>query len=100
MPETVTRKVVVADLDYELGLEGLPFARALRRPATRPARRITGKSGRRNQLLQFPGERRVLLARNRRCEADMVQQALGRSEPTTGLPSLYLKPPTTQSALR
>src|SRR4029077_8863264 len=67
--EAAAREMVVADLDHELRLERLPLAGALGRPAARTARRVAGESRRRDQNLQFFGERRLVLALDRGGEA-------------------------------
>ena len=59
--EAVAGEMVVADLDDELRLERLPFGRALGRPAARAARRVAGEAGRRDQLFQLRGQRRLFL---------------------------------------
>src|SRR5258705_7772819 len=73
--------MIEADLDHKLGLQRLPFARALGRPAAWPARRVAGEAGRRDEVLELGGQRRLLLPWDARGEADMMQQAVIVIEP-------------------
>src|SRR4051794_37622301 len=73
--------MVVAALDHELRPERLPLARAFRRPAARTAGRIAGEAGWGDQLFQFLGQRRLVITRDGRGEADMMQETLTVIEP-------------------
>src|SRR5262245_16151859 len=76
VPKALAREIVIATLDHELRLQRLPFARALRRPAAGPSRRVAAKAGRGNQSFEFFGERRFFLPFDRRGKPDMVQETL------------------------
>src|SRR5262245_6483747 len=73
--------MVVADLDHELGLQRLPFARPFGRPAARAAGCISRETRRCDQPLELLGERRLVLALDRRGEADMVKETFAVVEP-------------------
>ena len=51
--EAAAGDLVVEHLDDELGLERLPFGRALGRPAARAARRVAGEARRLDQRLEL-----------------------------------------------
>src|SRR5215208_4852190 len=46
-------EMIVANLDHEFWLQRTPLCRTLGRPSARPARRIAGEAGRRDQRFEF-----------------------------------------------
>src|ERR1043166_1610375 len=74
--EAAAGDMVVAHFGDQLGPQRLPFAGPLGAPAARPAGRIAGEARRRDQLLQLSGQRLLVLGRDRRGEADMIEPAL------------------------
>src|SRR3954471_6641962 len=67
--------MIVADLHHMLRLERLPLRRTLGRPATRPARRLAGEAWRRDIALELLGQLRLVVARDVRREADVIELA-------------------------
>lgn len=49
MTKAAAGEVIKLHFNHKLRLQGFPFARLLRAPATRPARLVTGKTRRCNQ---------------------------------------------------
>src|SRR6185369_10532344 len=53
VPKALAAEMIVANLDHEFWLQRTPFCRTLGRPPARPARRIAGEAGRRDQRFEF-----------------------------------------------
>src|SRR5262249_31757551 len=74
--EAVAGDLVIAHLGHELGLQWLPFARALSVPAARSSGRLAGEAGRRDQRLELFGQHRPLVIGDGRGETYMIELAL------------------------
>jgi len=72
--------MIVAHLDDQARLDRLPFARAFGAPAARSAGRLAGEAGAASDRLEAVREIRLVLGRERRGEADMVELAVGAVE--------------------
>src|SRR5436309_931347 len=81
MTKALSAEVVIADLDYEVWAQRLPFARAGGGPTARPTRPIAGEARRRYELLQLRGQRLLLAGGDRRGEPDVMQQPVSVIEP-------------------
>jgi len=73
--KAVTSKMVIPNFNHEFGLHGLPLRRPPGGPSAWAARRVTGKSGRCDELLELDRQRFLLVAGYRRGEADVMQAA-------------------------
>src|SRR5262249_20552390 len=74
--ETVSGKMVVANLDHELRFQRLPLRRAAGGPSAWTVGRAAGDSRRRAESLEFQRERLLVGRRDRRGEAHVVQEAI------------------------
>jgi hypothetical protein len=74
--ETAAGEVVVLDFDDQLGDEGLELAGALGAPAAGTTGAAAGEAGGLAEGFQLPRERAALGGGDRRCETDVVEQAV------------------------
>ena len=51
--EALAAEMIVANFDHEFWFQRTPLRRSLGRPSARPARRIAGEAGRRDQRFEF-----------------------------------------------
>src|SRR5262245_8061538 len=77
MAKAVAGHLVVLDLGDQAGLQRLPLAAALGRPAARPTGGVAAGSRAALPTLEFGDQRRALVVAEARGEADMVELALG-----------------------
>jgi hypothetical protein len=74
MPESMPGEVIVANLDYELRPQRLPFGGFLRTPSARPARSAACEARRLDKRLQFARERWTAGCVQRRRKTDVMEQ--------------------------